>query len=480
MMRGKQRPCHDTAVELRDVSFSYENGGEALRGINLRVKAGECVVLMGRSGCGKTTLTRIINGLAPEHYGGVLTGSLWINGEAAETLPLRRRAAIMGSVFQEPRSQFFSGELAGEVAFTAENLGFPAKEIRERTDRVIRGMGLDYIGHTPLDLLSAGETQKVAIASLRAASPGIFVFDEPSANLDEEASRQLALLMGELKSRGHTLVAAEHRLSYLMGIADRFIHLEGGAITAEYSPAQLLELRPDQRLALGLRRPENTPCPVLPAALPASDRTSAPVIETVNLSYRKNRRDILAGVSLSAGAGDLTAITGANGAGKTSLARIICGLLREDRGRVFIRGKALPPRKRRPLVWYGGNNMNTQFFSGTVKGELLLLHEKDEGRYQKALALLEQFGLGAYLHRHPAVLSGGQKQRLSIILGLVSRREVLVFDEPSSGLDGENLRRAAAALRSAAESGAAVFVITHDTELIGACCTRRFNLEQPA
>jgi energy-coupling factor transport system ATP-binding protein len=212
MMTGKQNPYHDTAVELRNVSFSYGNGGEALRGVNLCIKAGECVVLMGRSGCGKTTITRIINGLAPEHYGGVLTGSLWINGEAAETLPLRRRAAIMGSVFQDPRSQFFSGELAGEVAFTAENLGFPAKEIRERTDRAIRAMGLDYIGHTPLDLLSAGETQKVAIASLWAASPGIFVFDEPSANLDEEASRQLALLMGELKSRGHTLVAAEHPL----------------------------------------------------------------------------------------------------------------------------------------------------------------------------------------------------------------------------------------------------------------------------
>jgi energy-coupling factor transport system ATP-binding protein len=124
--------------------------------------------------------------------------------------------------------------------------------------------------------------------------------------------------------------------------------------------------------------------------------------------------------------------------------------------------------------------MNTQFFSDTVKEELLLLHEKDEARYQKALALLEQFGLGGYLHRHPAVLSGGQKQRLSIILGLMSRREVLVFDEPTSGLDGENLRRVVTALRASAESGAAVLVITHDTELIDACCTRRFDLEKPA
>jgi energy-coupling factor transport system ATP-binding protein len=465
------------AVELRDASFAYGNGGGNLEGITLRIEAGECVVFIGPSGGGKTTLTRIINGLVPEYYGGTLTGTVLINGERTEHVPLWKRASLMGNMFQDPQSQFFSDELAGEVAFACENLGFPVEEIRKRTNRAICDMKLGYMRHTPLDLLSSGEMQKVAIASLRAVSPEIFVFDEPSANLDEAASRQLADNMEMLKNQGHTLIVAEHRLSYLMEIADRFIYIKNGKLCAEYSPAELREIPPDKRRILGLRQVEKTIFPVLPLSQKRPDET--PVVETVGLFYQQKQKKILNALSLTAYRGEITAITGLNGTGKTTFAKILCGLLREKRGRVFIHAKTLPPHKRRRFVWYGGNNTNPQFFTNTVMNELMLLHEGDKTRGEKALSLLEGFGLHEHLHRHPAVLSGGQKQRLSIILGLLSGRDLLIFDEPTSGLDGENLYRVATALRAAAEPGPAVFVITHDTELTAACCDYCFNIEKP-
>jgi energy-coupling factor transport system ATP-binding protein len=178
-------------IELQGVYFSYgtnavpDPGGvsdgdaarePALRDINLRIETGECVILTGRSGNGKTTLTRVINGLAPSYYGGTLKGSVLINGKPASAMPSWERALIMGNVFQDPQAQFFSGELAGEIAFACENLGFPLEEIRRRTDRVIRDMNLDYLRHTPLDFASSGTMQKVAIASVRSVFPGDLYF----------------------------------------------------------------------------------------------------------------------------------------------------------------------------------------------------------------------------------------------------------------------------------------------------------------
>jgi energy-coupling factor transport system ATP-binding protein len=471
-------------IELRGICFSYQNSGApggnppkdfVLQNVDLRIETGECVLLTGSSGNGKTTLTRVINGLAPSYYGGVLEGSVLIDGKETDGMPPWERARIMGNVFQDPQSQFFSGELAGEIAFACENLGFPAGEIRRRTDAVIGDMRLEYLRHTPLDLVSSGEMQKIAIASVRSLSPGIYVFDEPSANLDEEASIHLAEIFEHLKKLRHTLIIAEHRLSYLMGIADRVVYLEKGRIAAEYTPSELMKLPQEAYRAMGLRSPRHISCPSLPSPgegieSPADD----PAIEVRDISYGVQKKTILSGLSFRAFPGTITAVTGKNGIGKTTLGRLLCGLVRETRGKVFLRGKPQRPGKRNRMVWYSANNTNTQFFTHSVAEEILLLSPGNEDRIETAL--LKKLGLYERRDSHPTTLSGGQKQRLSLACGIFSDRDVLVFDEPTSGLDGAGLLMVSNCLRETAKRGKTIFIITHDRELIRECCTHCFSL----
>jgi energy-coupling factor transport system ATP-binding protein len=469
-------------IELRGLCFSYAEGGAAdepvLRDINLRIETGECVVLTGPSGNGKTTLTRIINGLAPSYYGGSLTGSAAIDGKPVGDLSSWERARIIGNVFQDPQSQFFSGELAGEIAFACENLGFPRDEIRRRTDGVISAMNLAMLRGIPLDRLSSGTMQKAAIASVRSVSPSVYVLDEPSANLDEEASFQLAEILADLKRSRRTILIAEHRLSYLMEIADRIVYLEQGRLVGEYRPAELKGLSLEQRRSLGIRSPE----PVAPPRLlsPAEEGGGGkgePAVEAVNISFRIKTKTILSGISFRVFPGAITAITGRNGVGKTTLGKILCGLVRESGGAIALQGKAAGRRKRTAAVWYSANNTNSQFFTHSVTEELLLLSPRNEERLEQARSILKRLGLYECRNAHPATLSGGQKQRLSLACGMLSGREICIFDEPTSGLDGAGLFTVSQCFREMAEAGKTIFIITHDNELARECSARPFNLD---
>ena len=169
-------------IELIHASFQYENSDRGVQDISLSVKSGECVVLTGLSGCGKTTVTRLVNGLAPSYYPGVFSGSVRIDGKDISRLSTWEIGRLVGSVFQDPKSQFFSSELAGEVAFPCENYGLSAREIRERTDAAIEALHLSHLKDRAVDVLSSGEKQRAAIASVYAMKPKVFVCDEPTAN----------------------------------------------------------------------------------------------------------------------------------------------------------------------------------------------------------------------------------------------------------------------------------------------------------
>jgi energy-coupling factor transport system ATP-binding protein len=365
---------------------------------------------------------------------------------------------------------------AWEIAFACENLGFPLAEIRRRTDGVIRDMNLDSLRRAPLDRLSSGAMQKAAIASVRSVSPDIYVFDEPSANLDEGSSWRLAEIISALKQQGHTLIIAEHRLSYLMDTADRVVYLDQGSITAEYSPAELRGLSAAELRALGLRSPERIEAPGLPS--PAEETAGGdPAIEARDISYRTKANSILAGVSLRGLPGMIAAITGRNGVGKTTLGKILCGLLRESGGRVLIRGNPAKPGKRLSAVWRGANNAGAQFLAHSAAEELLLLSPRSGEGLERANAVLKGLGLHEYRDNHPATLSGGQKQRLSLACGMFSGRDICIFDEPTSGLDGEGLVMVSRCLREMARAGRTIFIITHDAELIRECCTHCIALD---
>ena len=453
-------------IELTRASFQYENSDRGVQDISLSVKGGECVVLTGLSGCGKTTVTRLANGLAPSYYPGAFSGSVRIDGKDISRLSTWEIGRLVGSVFQDPKSQFFSSELAGEVAFPCENYGLPTQEIRERTDAAIEAMKLSRLRDRAVDVLSSGEKQRAAIASVYAMKPKVFVCDEPTANLDAAGTRQLAQTLRQLKEQGFTLLLAEHRIDWLMGIADRFLYLRDGRIAAEYTPEDLLLLPEKDILHMGLRSPHEGMSLPAPSVL---DESPA-VLKTAGLSKRIRREVIFEDISLCVPEGGVTAITGQNGAGKTTLAQILCGLARQTRGHILIDGKKARAAVRRREIYYCGNDTSTQFFTASVAEELLLNARLTEENKDRAIHLLKEFGLYEYRAAHPSALSGGQKQRLAIACAIFSGRRILILDEPTSGLDGQNMRLVAERLRSEARNGRTILVITHDRELIESCC----------
>lgn len=460
-------------ITLHNVTFQYAECKEGVHDIDLTVRDGECVVLTGPSGGGKTTLTRLINGLAPSYYQGELTGRININKTEIATLPAWEIGREIGSVFQDPKSQFFSSELEGEVAFACENYGMAKEEVKRCTDSAIASFGLEGLRLSPLDVLSSGEKQRVAIASVYALAPHTYVCDEPTANLDDGGTVKLADILRKLKGEGNTLIIAEHRLSWLNGIADRFIYVSDGRIQWKKTAAQMREMTEEERSQYGLREMAEVDS-FLPAP-PRGDRKTS--LSVGNLSCKRKKMTIFEGLNFSLPGGQITALTGENGAGKTSLARVLAGLWKQSGGEISIGGKILSAGKRRNEVWYGSNDTGTQFFTDCVTDELLLCSGHSPKRLEKTRGLLKKLGLYAYKDVHPASLSGGQKQRLSIACGILSDRHILVFDEPTSGLDGGNMGTIADVLRSEADTGKTILVITHDKELMRCCCNYELYLE---
>ena len=360
------------------------------------------------------------------------------------------------------------------MTFPCENYGLSTQEIRERTDAAIEALKLSHLKDRAVDVLSSGEKQRAAIASVYAMKPKVFVCDEPTANLDAAGTRQLAQTLRQLKEQGFTLLIAEHRIDWLMGIADRFLYLRDGRIAAEYAPRDLLLLPEADILGMGLRSPHEGKCLPAPSVL---DESPA-VLKTAGLSKRIRKEVIFEDISLSVPKGGVTAITGQNGAGKTTLAQILCGLARQTRGHILIDGKKARAAVRRREIYYCGNDTSTQFFTASVAEELLLNTGLTEENKDRARHLLKEFGLYEYRDAHPSALSGGQKQRLAIACAIFSGRRILILDEPTSGLDGQNMRLVTERLKSEARHGRTILVLTHDRELIESCCDNVVEVEK--
>lgn len=459
-------------IEIKNVSFSYNESEYGVNGINLSVSNGECVVLTGESGCGKTTITRLINGLAPTHYSGEMTGFVYIDKKNINELSLYEIGKIVGSIFQDPRRQFFSSELAGEVAFASENYGFSHKEIVSRTDAAINKMQLEHLRNIPVDVISSGEKQRTAVASVYALHPRVFVFDEPTANLDLKGIAELKNVLSELKLSGCTLIIAEHRLDWLEDIADRYIYMSGGEIKKEYLKTEFLKMDEKDRAELGLRRKAKD-FTILP--LPEPGVSSA--ITVKGISCIRQRKKIFENLSFFINKGCITALTGHNGIGKTTLALMLSGLMR-IKGEIYIDDKKYTRRGLNREVYYCSNDTGTQFFTNSVAEELLLNMEKSLENINEAAALLKRMQLYEYKDTHPQSLSGGQRQRLAVCCALLCAKKILIFDEPTSGLDGRNMLLIAKELKNAVNKGKTVLVITHDEELIAECCDYRLNLNE--
>ena len=242
-------------IELQDITFRYKDSEQenSLQNINLSIPTGEAVLLCGKSGCGKTTITRLLNGLVPHFYEGNLSGKVLINGRNIAEQPIHETARMVGSVFQNPRSQFFNIDSTSEVVFGCENMGVAVPKIEELLSQTAHTFHIENLLGRNLFQLSGGEKQKIACASVSMAEPDIFVLDEPTSNLDWESIKNLKDIISVWKKQGKTIVIAEHRLSYLKEIVDRVIYLENGRIVEDTSAKKFWMTDPKDLKQRGLR-----------------------------------------------------------------------------------------------------------------------------------------------------------------------------------------------------------------------------------
>lgn len=464
-------------IEFRNFSFRYEESTDfTLKNINMTVATGEFILLTGRSGCGKTTLIRSLNGLIPHFYPGEIQGDLLVDGSSFVAMNPAQLAGRVGTVFQDPRSQFFMTDTTRELAFGCENLGMPREETLARIIKSAIDLKLATYLERSIFTLSGGEKQQIAVGSVYALAPKIFIFDEPSANLDYEATRRLAEIMKKLKESGYTIFVVEHRFYYLNELIDRVFLVQDGQIGQTFTKEQFCTLPENTRIAYGLRTvypKEEAKC--YRERQIHSQEQKTLTVNNISFSYKKESA-VLQNISFEAHAGDVIGILGHNGAGKTTLLSILTGLLKEKRGEICYNGKKLSAKQRRALSYLVMQETDYQLFASSVEEELSLGIKA--GCTAKVNKTLDSLELTPYREHHPVALSGGQKQRVTIGAAIVKDSPVIYFDEPTSGLDYDSMIRVSGLIERLSKSGVIVFVVSHDFEFIIRTCSEVLQLDE--
>ena len=458
-------------ITIDQVSFAYAEGKNSLRDVSLTIHPGECVLLCGESGCGKTTVTKLINGLIPHFTAdGQLQGSVTVLGMPVRDTAVYELAKEVGSVFQNPKSQFFHLDTDSELEFGLENEGVPPEQIKSRVETTIRQLKLKKLMHRNIFSLSGGEKQLLAFASVYAMNPEIYTLDEPTANLDAEAIEKLRKQLIRLKEEGKTVVIAEHRLYFLADLVDRAVYIREGKIEKSFSKTEFLAMEEAERIRLGLRKLKRTALNLEKAR--AYEAGKGLGICGLGCGY-KNEPDVIKDLSFTAYPGEVLGISGHNGVGKTTLIRCLCGLIREQKGSISLEGNVLNRKQRQKNCFLVMQDVNHQLFSDSVFGECEQAGAPDEARIREVLA---QFDLGDYSEAHPMALSGGQKQRLTVATAVLSGKKVLIFDEPTSGLDYRHMKEVCGMVRDLAKAGKIVLVVSHDREFMQDACDRLLML----
>ncbi|MFQ9675434.1 MAG: ATP-binding cassette domain-containing protein [Eggerthella lenta] len=462
------------AVLLDRASFRYvdesERGLEAEAGsaapasgsrvddVSLSVAPGRCLVLCGRSGDGKSTVLRLVDGLAGTFFPGDLTGVVEVCGADVRRLAPRERTERLGVVMQDPRSQFFMGTVGDEIAFSAENLGVDPAETVRRVHAAAETCGVEGLLGEKLSELSSGQKQRVALAAAIACGPAVLVLDEPTSNLDAQGSEALVRILAELKRRGTAVVVSEHRLHQLLPVADAYVCLRAGRVVERWSADAFARLGLEDAAAYGLRHPDMAaPAPGVGGAMQrAVGGSRADVPLPVHEAGHPRLRCRVA-------CGAVTVIEAPERGGQDHARE---GAVRRDAQQAGTRRRRLPAAPRSD----GGaatshQDADYQLYAGSVADEVVLGRRVDEALKARAWEALEAFDLVDLADRHPASLSGGQKQRVTLAAAYCSDADLIVLDEPTSGLDGRGVREVSAWCRTLAAGGKAVAIITHDNLL---------------
>lgn len=493
------------AITFEHLTFTYRGGKEpALSDLDLSVEEGQFVAVMGHAGCGKSTLCMCLNGLIPRFITGELRGEVVVRGLALTKSTVRELACEVGLVFQDFESQLVSTDAEQELAFGPENYGVPREELRRRVDKYLALVGLSSLKGRGQASLSGGQKQLLAIASVLTLETPVLVLDEPTSDLDPANREEVLSIARRIAASGQVVIMVEHEPEAVMG-ADKILLMREGRLVAFDSADKLLReaalmeecgVRPLQLVEL-FQRLGFTEIPLtLDEALallqkagrtvkwrPGPDAESAAnpfVLEARDLSYVYPSGGIVAlsRLNLQLRGGEFLAILGQNGSGKSTLGKLLSGLLRPTGGKVLFGGQSVAPSRGAlaKLVGYVYQNPSYQVFATNVFEEVSfglrnfgVAEAEIKSRVAEALKAVE---LEGYEERDPFGLTRGELQRVAVASILVSRPEVLILDEPTTGMDYRQQRSMMEMLTRLHEAGHTLVVITHSMWVAAEYATR--------
>lgn len=468
----------DSPLVIENLTFQYRRRSEpAIEKINFSMQAGEVMLIAGSSGCGKTTLMRCINGLIPHTYQGEMSGDIHLFGESVMGMGLAVISQSVGTLLQDPERQILGSYVLNEVAFGLESLGIPREEITPRVEKALTRLGILHLKDRETFGTSGGEKQKIALAGVLAMEPKILLLDEPLASLDPASAQEALQAFRKLADEGIAVMIVEHRVEDVLSIhPDVFMYLDDGKMTYLGGTEGLMDAVDYRRIKLPaevvLERARRDPAPVFIPA-PRSEVRSETLVhfEGVYFRYNEDAPEVLKNLNFDINAGDVIAVLGHNGSGKTTMVKHALGLLKPTEGRVLLEGvetRKMTVAQAAHTVGYVFQSPSQMLFAPTVREELSFgpknLEFPDDIIKQNVEWAIETVNLKSEMDMPPLALSFGQQKRISIAAILAMRSRILMMDEPTAGQDYWNYQAFMDAILQMPGFDAVIF-ITHDVDL---------------
>jgi energy-coupling factor transport system ATP-binding protein len=468
-------------IDLENVSYTYPHTvQEALHHLSFSLPKGRCVMVTGPSGSGKTTLCLAAAGILHHEYGGKKEGHIFLNSrDVAKYENLSELAKTIGIVFDDAEAQMIFTTVEEEILSALEHRGLTAAAIEERLEEIMATTYLADLKNRSPHNLSGGQKQRVALAATLALGTDLLILDEPTSELDEHATRRIVDILEKLKSQGKTILLVEHKYAHFRDMVDTLVIMENGSISASGTPGNVLQDERIRRIVIpdfsGIRKP--------PSMESHGDvQPVPPVVSVQGLSYSYGNIPALDAVSLEIGAGEFVALVGENGSGKTTLVKHFNGLLSPTSGNVFIHNKNTRQCTITGLSKHVGlvfQNPDHMFFADTVHDEVAfgLKNLGISDGEQIIDTALDEVGLLPTKDLYPRWLSRGERQRLAIACVIAMQPSIIVLDEPTTGLDGNEARLVMEILKKLQNEGHTVIVITHNKEIARECSDRIITME---
>lgn len=445
-------------VEIENLSLSYGNNKKVLKNISLNIKKGECILLTGKSGSGKSSIINSINGLAVRYDGASIDGSIRIGNKDIKNLKLYEISMLVSSVFQNPKTHFFNVNTTLELLFYLENIGLSRYEMDKKLTEMLNLFPIEHLLNRDIFKLSGGEKQILCIAASYISGTEIIVLDEPSSNLDEENIKVIKEMLVQLKDKGKTLIISEHRIFYLMDIIDKIFLIKDGEIQSEYTKIDFMKFSTKKLNELGLRDKIKT-------KLTVPEIKNSGNFNVKNIEFKFNGVDnklLLKNISFEMG--KIYGIVGTNGLGKSTLLRCLIGCERKSKDEIYLDGERLSKTDRIKISSLVMQDVNHQLFTDSVMSEVSLGIKNVEISYVEDI--LKKLDLYELKDCHPMSLSGGQKQRVAIASVLYKNSKLLFFDEPTSGMDYYNMMNISHLINECKSNEKIIFIVSHDQEFL--------------